>query len=200
MNEHGAAQVRGDGNGIRTSEGTRAELRGGRRVEGDDVAFRVGGVECGAQSRDRRHAVVARRIEAVDRRDDARGAGPRGEERLRGVEYLRGRHAHAVGLQSTHGAQRLFDEGQLHDDLVGDLRKLLPVSVRVRRIDGVNRSEDGPMHEAAQFGEVRAHLGVRIVGEQTGRRDHSVEHAMRGTPRDVVGAGGGQIDLHAPER
>src|SRR4029078_12170571 len=89
MNEYGAAQVRGDGNGVRTSEGARAELRGGRRVEGDDVAFRAGGAEAGAQSRDRRRAVMAGRIEAVDRRDDARGAGPCGEERLRGVEYLR---------------------------------------------------------------------------------------------------------------
>ena len=58
----------------------------------------------------------------------------------------------------------------------------------------------GTVHEAAQLGEVRARLGVRVVGEQTGRRDHAVEHAVRGAPRDVVGAGGGQVDLHAPER
>ena len=45
-------------------------------------------------------AVMPGRIELVERGDDARRAGARGEQRLRGVEDVRGRDANAVGVQA----------------------------------------------------------------------------------------------------
>ena len=87
---------------------------------------------------------------------DARGAGARGEQRLRRVEHVRRRDADAVGLQPPHGAERLLDERELDDDLVGDLRELLAVAIRARWRRWSGRREDGTVHEAAQLGEVRA--------------------------------------------
>ena len=90
-----------------------------------------------------------------------------GEQRLRGVEDVRADDADAVGLQAAHGAERLLDERQLHDDLVGELRELRAVTIRARCVERVDRGEDRVREPG---GRARARcarrLGVRVVGEQ----------------------------------
>jgi hypothetical protein len=56
------------------------------------------------------------------------------------------------------------------------------------------------MDETTQLGEVRPRIGVRFVDEEARRGEHTVDHAVRRAPSDVVGAGGGEVDLHASER
>src|SRR6478609_10720382 len=65
VNEEAAAEVRGEADRVGTGDGAGAELRRRRRVQRDHVAFRIRRVECGTKSRDRRHAVVSRGIEAI---------------------------------------------------------------------------------------------------------------------------------------
>jgi hypothetical protein len=56
------------------------------------------------------------------------------------------------------------------------------------------------MHEPTELGEVRTRLTVGIVDEQRGGGEDAVEHAVRRAPRDVVRAGGSEVDLHASGR
>ena len=139
-------------------------------------------------------------VQTVDRGHDARRSGASGEQALRAVEDLRGRHANAVGLQTAHRAERLLHQWQLHDDLIGELGELLTLPVRARGIDDVHGGEDRSVDQPTQLGEVRAGFAVGILDEQRGRGEDAVEHAVRRAPRDVVGAGGGEVDLHASGR
>src|SRR2546423_9915903 len=187
----------GDGIGLR--ERTFGELHRRRRPQGDDVTLRTGGVEGRTQIANCFDTAVTDLIEMVDWGDDATRAGFRGKNRLRGVEDEQTGHAHAVVGKSAHGADGVFDEWNLNNDLIRKSRELLAVAVRILAIDGMGGDIHWHVDEATDLRELLA-LVALLLAEKRVRRHHAVEKPICRRPRDVVEVGAREKNLHDSPR
>jgi hypothetical protein len=139
-------------------------------------------------------------IEIIHRDDHRRGAGARGEQRLRGAEHERRGHANAVRGEPVNRLDGVLDERHLDDHVVGKLGELAAVAVRVLRRHRVHGRQHRPFDESRDLPEPLSIVLDVLRVRQRMRGEHAFDEPTPRRPADVVEIRRGEIELHADSR
>ena len=200
MKDKIAQRLRSEANDIRTGERALRELnrrKWGRRhhiallLPGVERAFYLG--EC-ASSR------LPVTLEIFESNAHGRGTGLCRDDGLGGAVDKGGANNHALGRQTRHRHQRIFDERYLDDDVVRYLGQLARLAVNIVGSDRRDGYADRKRKLAGDLLESFPGVGVRGIGAGRARERDSVSEPRRSSVADLLEVDALQIDVHSALR
>src|SRR3954470_4973155 len=94
----------------------------------------------------------------------------------------------------------VFDEWDLHQDIVGEFRELARVAIHVGAREGMRRGETRRAARATDEGEMLAHVFRFFAPDKAERGKDAVDQPAVARPANVLQVRGGKKNLHASPR